>query len=81
MNKLTKKKEKECWSIVEEREFLTILNEQKDYTDWILISKLLKQVNVDKSPNKCYNKWKYNKKSNQIKERENIGQKLKKGNF
>ena len=45
------------WTKGEEKEFLRILNLQKEIPDWEVISNLLKKVNVDKTPTECYMRW------------------------
>ena len=47
------KKIEERWTITEEREFLRIINLQKEYTDWDVISNLLKELNINKSTLQC----------------------------
>ena len=50
-----------AWSITEEKELLKILHKQKEFPDWNVISKLLKEVNLDRGPIQCLMKWNNNK--------------------
>ena len=47
------------WKIAETEEFLRILNLQEEYLDWEEISKLLKEVNIKKTPKQCLKKYDY----------------------
>ena len=54
-------RKKYLWSTFEENEFLRIIKLQKEYPGWKEISKLLKHVNIDKTPSQCYKKWYQNR--------------------
>ena len=53
------------WTKVEESEFLKILKLQNNYPKWEDISKLLKELNINKTSLQCYNKWHWSKKKDE----------------
>ena len=57
----------EIWTTTEEKEYIRILQLQKELPDWEDISKHLKKLNITKSAKKCYMKWHRNKKKESYK--------------